>query len=336
MSMSAFAQTWTAPTPQFVEPASEQSYYVYNTGSGRFLTHGNSWGTQATLGEEGLLMLVTETTDAAGNPGWTLLGNEEWVNDWNGACGFKYMFIVGANEVCMDMADQGHNFFNFIANGDGTYRIRTTEVDGWSDVAFGEGVYSAMFVGWNGVLNEDGSINDTHVYPFLDPVTDTKVGVDWGFVTPEAYPAFAARQALYATYLLAAAVPSVNTAAAAAVYNNPAATAEELNAANEALSLAVRNAKFDEASPENPIEVTEMIVNADCASSTGWTGPLRMVVPNRTSLLSRVLPRPIARRALRSPRSWRTGLPAAVLCPTRPCLRYSRVCPPASTVWRPT
>ncbi len=274
MSVSSFAQTWTEPTPQYSEPVSKQSYYLYNAASGRFLNAGNDWGTHATLATEGLEILVTDSVDAEGTKlGWTLFVLTPYKGSDGAQKENKYVFAESATGMYMDMGTQGRNFFNFFANGDGTYKWQTTLVDGWGDVA-AEGVYATKYVGWDGVRGDDGSITDTHVRPLLDE-TDAIAGLAWGFVAPEAYPAFVARKALYETYLLAAAVPSVNTADAAAVYNNPAATADELNAANETLAAAIRQAKFDAASPENPIELTEMIVNADCASSTGWTGAVQ-------------------------------------------------------------
>ncbi len=273
MSMSAFAQTWTAPTPQYSEPVSKQSYYLYNTGSGRFLTAGNDWVTHATLGVEGLEILVTDSVDADNVPGWTLFVLTPYKGSDNNQKENKYVFVDSEIGMFMDMGSQGRNFFNFIAQGDGTYRIQTTLVDGWGDLA-SPGVNATRFVGWDGALNEDGTMQNTYVRPLLDETLEN-VGIVWAFVAPEVYPAFVARKALYEVYLRAVDFPTVSTAAAKAVYDNPAATVAELEAAAAELDKAIKNTKYDSATPDNPVELTELIVNADCASSTGWTGAVQ-------------------------------------------------------------
>ena len=67
----------------------------------------------------------------------------------------------------------------------------------------------------------------------------------------------------------------VSTTEAENVYNNENSTAEELKAALDALTQAIIDAEADKASPDNPVDMSDMIVNHDFANgdcTTGWNG----------------------------------------------------------------
>jgi hypothetical protein len=70
VTMSVNAQTWTA------SEVGEGSFYLYNVGSGMYLTGGNSWGTQSSIDNAGI-----EVTLASSGTGYTI-NTKPAYNQW--------------------------------------------------------------------------------------------------------------------------------------------------------------------------------------------------------------------------------------------------------------
>jgi cytolysin (calcineurin-like family phosphatase) len=56
-------QTWTAPTLNFKTFADGDTVFFYNVSTGMFLTEGNAYGTQASLGTTGTPFAPLKQTD---------------------------------------------------------------------------------------------------------------------------------------------------------------------------------------------------------------------------------------------------------------------------------
>lgn len=273
MSLPAMADGWTAPTPNGSELVSKNSYYLYNTGAGQFLVNGNDWSTHASVGPEGVEVLMNDSvgTDAQ-TTGWTM-----WTETLLGVSKHGFTFVDSPTGSYMDMASQGHNFWKITKNEDGTYRIKVIDDDASFGATVSDGIYANSYFGWDGVRNEDGTMS-TYVRPLLDNTLEGQenAGLDWLFVSPSDYSVYASRKALYNQLVRAEEHPSVSTAEAGAVYNNANATQEEIDAATAALKAAIDADVFSSASEENPLDVTDMFIkNATCESASDWEGAVQ-------------------------------------------------------------
>lgn len=274
MSLPVMADGWTAPSPKGSELVSKNSYHLYNTGAGQFLVNGNNWGTTTSLGENGNEMLLTDSVGVdLQHTGWTMWSNTEF----GGKTG-RYTFMDSPTGSFMDMGSQGHNFWKFTRNADGTYRIKIIDADASFGVDVLYGTYANSYFGWDGRRNEDGTMESTVVYPAIDNTQEgfENAALDWLLVSPADYTAYKSRKALYNELVRSEEHPTVSVADAEAVYNNPNATVEEIDAAAAALRLAINEDVFSGASEDNPLDVTDMFIkNATCENSDNWVGAVQ-------------------------------------------------------------
>ncbi|MBR1395689.1 MAG: hypothetical protein IJ559_08555 [Prevotella sp.] len=288
---------WTKPAFPAVPEVSEFTtyqegvdIYLYNVATHLFYTNGNNWATRASLifatggdgngataGEavKGIKVQITRT-DAAIEKGD---GVVEIKGDVKGAGNYLSCFAGGWNDVWTDNNGRADRFWKFTANGD-SWRISNVvnETD--------------KFLGWNG--------SDTRLY--LLAADAEGVGIDWKIVSEEAYAAWEAsidESVLPAIKEYGTALTVYETAMSLkevldeaekigatvtdqiAVYNNTASTKADLDAAITAAQEAIAarekelaEQNMDNASVENPIDVTSFIANAsyDTSKSTGWSG----------------------------------------------------------------
>lgn len=270
VSLPAMADSWTAPVPQGSEVVSANRYYLYNTGAGQFLVNGNDWGTHASLGSEGVELLLTDSIgEDAQHSGWTMY-SETLI----GTTKHGYVFVASESGAYMDMGTQGHNFWKITKNADGTYRIKVIDEDDTYGVEANSGIYANGYFGWTNRAGEDGT-KETHIRPLVDNTLEgyENACLDWAFISLADYAAYNLRKALYDQLVRAEEHPSVSTAAAGAVYNNAAATSEEIEAATAALKEAVDADIYGSASEDNPLDVTDMFIkNPTCESADNWEG----------------------------------------------------------------
>ena len=77
-TQNGVAQDWTGSTPAELKSAASEginsesedaNFYLYNVGTGKFLTVGGNWGTQAVLKDVGLLLTLDKPIDGTNNNG---------------------------------------------------------------------------------------------------------------------------------------------------------------------------------------------------------------------------------------------------------------------------
>ena len=265
VSAGANAQSWTAPTVKTaeLEAIAGDSVMVYNVETKQFWNQGNAWGTQLSVADDGLLFKFEyhENAEDLRATGWTIL-------TVSGGKAGNYTFRADGNGAYVDMGSQGHQYWDIQKTEQGYYRIRTIEADdvyGLGRRAIGseeEGDYYDPYVGeWLGI-----QLGTTVVDPGANLDNPETYGAfDWQFVTPEDFDAYQAAKTLY-DVLNEAAELGVDTEAASAVYQNPNATIEEVEAATGELRSAIMRAG---ASEENPLDVTYMLKNPTFEGSTG-------------------------------------------------------------------
>ncbi len=269
-SASAAIQERQKPAlPEPIDPVIDgaTSMYMYNVGAEKFFCGGNSWGTQTSIGDEGYRVYFDQhVVDAeAGWDGTTVIFKDSCLAK-SGA--IHTVFFDNANGGCfVDRDSQANYYWKLEKNANNAYyRLSMAECNqdyAWQAVG--------AYWGWD-------SANGTVVSSFLFP--SETVHVDWGFCTVAAYDAYKAVLAVYNTaqdlksQIEAATALGIDVAAWETVYNNAAATTEELEAAIVSAKEALAKAEELTVDPMNPVDKTSMIANAsyDGNANTGWSG----------------------------------------------------------------
>lgn len=276
MTLTAMAQTWTAP----VEPTSPAqgvdyeadgttSYFLYNVGCGQFVTGANAWATEMSLGTGGTpyMQVVVEAlddADAESYPGCVKI-------KVNGT--FRF---YGGNgyENGRDMSNC--YLFRNDANGFIDHNNQTswywllTKIEGTNNYYW----QSAPGMGFND--NKDQyAAGKGPGNPIAFNATIESDNIAWAFVpvgtvTEDDMAAYSAAMELYKArvelynLLLEAAEYNVGCDAASTAYNNASATLEQIQAATDELAprvtTAIVLAKIPESSEDNPLDITQYTI----------------------------------------------------------------------------
>ena len=250
--------------PAAVVDANE-TYYLQNVETGKFLNQGNRWGTHAVLKDKGLPLRITRFADGS----------------------YTFYFLQGsANEHLLFRDDATHVYVDYSSSRENQcpyWTITATDVEGVyhiqsliTDSRYGQQVYPGTYLGNNPTkeaVNHDG----THlgVYNDVDgDITDTEgMNLKWRFVTQDHMDALSIVEDLEKLIGYARAA-GTDVSAAEAVANNVNASSEEVTAAIGELRTAYLS-KLNEGVSENllPLDVSGLIVNADFDhnDSHGWT-----------------------------------------------------------------
>ena len=218
-------------------------YYLYNVDAKAFFTEGNAWGTQASIGDTGLKVAFTVDLGSQANYRWGVEENGE-----------TFRLFAASEE-----------------NGNPGWDA-TTDAETGEEIehpAYREGQY----VGWKA-----GS-SSTAMSPYL-PAEEGNC-INWAFVTEEDYTAYAALVDVYVVAeKLRALIEEVKakgftaTAEYEALYANEGATKAELEAAITALNAAFVEWGKNNATWDNPADMTSKIVNPRFDNNdltTGWS-----------------------------------------------------------------
>ena len=306
-STSAFAQ-WAEPSlPDLNEVnataiESGHTYFIKNVGAGQFLTGSNDWSTRISLTRSGFhdtyspalaICVADSTATIAGRhvSGVSLrLDGTYTVNGNNGPreVSNTYLFRDEDDVTYVDHREQDRGYIWNITKADnGYYHIQTAEGDpaypnaymqyaGWDD-SDGEIIYDEE---WGELMSGSTVVRFT-----LEEGVDN-YHIDWMFIPADEYMTqkalYAVRLKVYQAYLevMEQAVEeglTIDASAAEAIYNNPAATAEDLEWAIGDLKYQVNVAQykkfFEGATEDSPLEVTDIcLVNADFSQGNidGW------------------------------------------------------------------
>lgn len=290
-TMPLWAVEWNDPVLEFAVPDLKTDgtgggiYYIYHVATQKFMCNGNyknNWSTELVVADEGQEITLSygddyelsrrpETDPEYSNEkGWRLSMKGAPSNG-----GFHELFIRAASMViCVDHNKQGHMLWQIMPQENGTYRIKIIDGDKLYGVEVSDGIYKNSYV----AVNE----GENGVNPVLDPETAgyMNAGLDWKFVTPEAYGAYKAKLKLQDALEKADEAGFTDYAEYADIYDNPDATAEETEKAVEKLSQAIIDFKYNAATEVNPMDVTELIVNPMFDGNTnGWVSQ-RDAVPS--------------------------------------------------------
>ncbi|MBR3513876.1 MAG: hypothetical protein IKO12_05595 [Bacteroidaceae bacterium] len=301
------APSWTGAT---VAPESGGQYYILNTEAGMFLGAGMDWGTRAVVTLDSLIS-TQDNIDLKTNVSFILpFQLDEAEGGWNIA--HMGTSKVGATDNPFHLVHEGNGAWcdgwDSRFASDGLWVL--TPVEGKTNVYRMTSDYAEENIFFGVDANNYASANTVYTWTDLNIAGESSTvapWVEWAFVPiseAENIKAYAetvrahnndeafnnamaiynARVALYNAYTKAledAEIAEVNidqdVAEAAAIYNNSAATVQDLEAAKNSLNAAVNAAIFAgqfNGTPDDPQEVTGIcLVNAnfDQGNINGWT-----------------------------------------------------------------
>lgn len=251
MTVGASAVEWEKPIPAHQDLVYGDTVYLYNRDGKGFFLGGNTYGTHASIGPEGYKCIFDNT-----ELGVTFRDSVESKSKW-----FNVYAHTDGGDCWVDWADNGDIYFDVVKQDDGSYQI-------FSHSSFN--VDSPLGIDANGD-------NLTYV-KFTDPEFASVNYISWWIVSKEAYDQYWVNNSIYENALALenkigeAADLGLTEAvkAATAVYENAAATLDEMKTANETLQAAINNFKENQVTPDNPQDLTETYIpEADFESNQG-------------------------------------------------------------------
>ena len=253
---------WQKPAAAAMELDVE--YYFYNVGSELFFTQGNAWGTQASVGKEGLRVKIAESSAGI----YTLTDYVKTQSAWK-----MWWFIDSTTDPTMyvDYNNQANFLWTITDMGNNVYRFSPSTTNPFT--GFAEG----MYVGLN--RTAEGAADRT--YLTWDNTAESGAFIDWQLFNADAYDIYNVAMQLKEV-LDRAEELGLDVAAQVAVYNNTSSTIEELQDALKTASELVEEREKElkdndiiNATGENPKDASIWITNGTfdtIGDFTGWSG----------------------------------------------------------------
>lgn len=247
------------PNPVQLKLDGTDTVAIKNILADKWLTKGNAYGTQTSLGDSGLGFVIVPNKGDDGQPN----GTYSFCNDRSGKFGaFSSKIFVnsvdeeGGNSY-VDYASQGieKTYWKVTPNGD-TFKFQSNE-------------YPETYAGYNpndtGLDGKGGTPVDGLFRPAL--AESSEYGLDWA-----AYPyTYFYRLEKLKDQINSAHDEGLDVTAVEAIYNNPNAEYWQLKEASRMITDARRNKAMESATAESRVDITEYVPDANCDALTGWT-----------------------------------------------------------------
>ncbi len=255
-------------------PGTQKTFYMYHVATGKFLNDGNwknNWNSEVVIADDGLAVTLSYGLDT--HFGYLAEDDE----NYNPNMGFRLTTFEGHTDgnfheiyllnssgvMCVDHNAQGRNIWKITKQDNGYYRISVgegtpefTEIGEYGDRCW------AVEEGDNGV----NGIMDMNAADYNNPQAD------WQFVAEDVYEVYNAKKNVLKPVLDEAEEAGVDCSAEKALYDKADATAEEITEAADALKAKVLEAKYSSASPQNPVDVSDLMANPKFdGNANGWT-----------------------------------------------------------------
>ena len=278
-NLTVSATDWVVPTPSFKSLATEDTVYIYNVGANRFYNRGEWWGTQAILSNSGMRFVVRTAQDQSLAMGIT--PEEGEIPD---GVYTLYSDDTGNGNHLTGRFDDGYIYVDsYFSNGKpsrcywsitpvagmtNVYNITTpsylTDENPYAESAFT--YVEGQALGYNPDLTAT-----TWCLRWNIMLSDFPAACQWAFVAPDQHALFVARADLK-SIADDAESKGIDLTAAKSVFDNPAATVEDINQAIATLKESISNA----ASPSNPTNLAgSYLINPTfdegAGSEKGWS-----------------------------------------------------------------
>lgn len=247
------------PDPVQLKLDGTDTVAIKNILADQWLTNGNAYGTQTSLGTSGLGFVIVPNKGDDGQPN----GTYSFCNDKSGKFGdfSSKMFLNsvdgdGGNSY-VDYNNQGieKTYWKVTSNGT-TFRFQSNEQPD---------TYAGYNPSDNGLDGKGESAKDGQFRPALAESSD--YGLDWA-----AYPyTYFYRLEKLKDAINSAIDEGLDVSAVETIYNNPNAAYWQLKEAYRMINDIRRNKAMADATAESPVNITEYAPDANCDALTGWT-----------------------------------------------------------------
>lgn len=247
------------PNPVQLKLDGTDTVAIKNILADQWLTNGNAYGTQTSLGTSGLGFVIVPNKGDDGQPN----GTYSFCNDKSGKFGafsnkiFLNSFDENGGNSYVDYNNQGieKTYWKVTPNGT-TFRFQSNE-------------QPDTYAGYNpndtGLDGKGESAKDGQFRPAL--AESSEYGLDWA-----AYPyTYFYRLEKLKDAINSAIDEGLDVSAAEAIYNNKDAQYWQLKEAFRMISDARRNKAMADATADSPVSITEYVADANCDALTGWT-----------------------------------------------------------------
>lgn len=247
------------PNPVQLKLDGTDTVAIKNILADKWLTNGNAYGTQTSLGTTGLGFVIVPNKGDDGQPN----GTYSFCNDKSGKFGdfsnkiFLNSFDENGGNSYVDYNNQGieKTYWKVTPNGT-TFRFQSNE-------------QPDTYAGYNPNDNGLDAKGETAVDDLFRPAltADGSYGLEWA-----AYPyTYFYRLEKLKDQINSAHDEGLDVSAVEAIYNNPNAEYWQLKEASRMITDARRNKAMAEATAESPVNITEYVPDANCDALTGWT-----------------------------------------------------------------
>lgn len=247
------------PNPVQLKLDGTDTVAIKNILADKWLTKGNAYGTQTSLGDSGLGFVIVPNKGDDGQPN----GTYSFCNDKSGKFGdfsnkiFLNSFDENGGNSYVDYNNQGieKTYWKVTPNGT-TFRFQS---NGQPDT------YAGYNPNDNGLDGKGEAAVDGQFRPAL--TADASYGLDWA-----AYPyTYFYRLEKLKDQINSAIDEGLDVSAVEAIYNNPDAKYWQLKEASRMINDIRRNKAMEGATAENRVDITEYAPDANCDALTGWT-----------------------------------------------------------------
>lgn len=247
------------PDPVQLKLDGTDTVAIKNILADQWLTNGNAYGTQTSLGTSGLGFVIVPNKGDDGQPN----GTYSFCNDKSGKFG------AFSNKIFINSFDEdgGNSYVDYNNQGIGKTYWKVTP--NGTQFRFQSNEHPDTYAGYNpndtGLDGKGESAKDGQFRPALAESSD--YGLDWA-----AYPyTYFYRLEKLKDAINEAISEGLDVSAVEAIYNNKDAQYWQLKEAYRMISDARRNKAMADATADSPVSITEFVPDANCDALTGWT-----------------------------------------------------------------
>lgn len=247
------------PNPVQLKLDGTDTVAIKNILADQWLTNGNAYGTQTSLGTSGLGFVIVPNKGDDGQPN----GTYSFCNDKSGKFG------AFSNKIFIDSVDKdgGNSYVDY--NNQGIKKTYWKVTPNGTTFRFQSNEQPDTYAGYNpndtGLDGKGEFAKDGQFRPAL--AENSEYGLDWA-----AYPyTYFYRLEKLKDAINAAVDEGLDVSESEAIYNNSNAEYWQLKEAYRMISDARRNKAMADATADSPVSITEFVPDANCDALAGWT-----------------------------------------------------------------
>lgn len=247
------------PDPVQLKLDGTDTVAIKNILADQWLTNGNAYGTQTSLGTSGLGFVIVPNKGDDGQPN----GTYSFCNDKSGKFG------AFSNKIFINSFDEngGNSYVDY--NNQGIEKTYWKVTPNGTQFRFQSNEHPDTYAGYNpndtGLDGKGESAKDGQFRPAL--AESSEYGLEWA-----AYPyTYFYRLEKLKDAINSAIDEGLDVSAVEAIYNNPNAAYWQLKEAYRMINDIRRNKAMEGATAESRVDITEYAPDANCDALTGWT-----------------------------------------------------------------